>query len=267
MGYFSKLSVFLLLAAAAFAQAPRPPEEEPAPLPREKDEIVNQLRTKALKFTEELPNFVANQITRRNVDPSGSDRNWKLVDTIDEELSYSEHKEEYKVVKVNGKPVSNGSHDRPNGLTSSGEFASVLAYVFDPASEATFEWSNWAKVNDRRSYVLGYKVDKAHSKFTISVPGSKNKLVVGFIGLIYADAETGGVTRLLVIGQSPPGYPVQGVTLDVNYGFTKIGDQEYLLPLKSDLRLKDGKGLIWNEVEFRNYRKFGAESTLHFERR
>jgi hypothetical protein len=53
---------------------------------------------------------------------------------------------------------------------------------------------------------------------------------------------------------------IRDVTFDVDYALTKIGDKEYPLPSKANLRLRDVKSLIWDEVEFHHYRKYGADS-------
>jgi hypothetical protein len=63
----------------------------------------------------------------------------------------------------------------------------------------------------------------------------------------------------------PSDFPIQQVSLDLNYDFTKISDQEFVLPLKADLRSREGRFLVWNEIEFHLYRKFGTESSITFD--
>ena len=46
---------------------------------------------------------------------------------------------------------------------------------------------------------------------------------------------------------------------------TKIAGQEFLLPLKSELHSKDGRYSTKNETEFRNYNKYGTESSITFD--
>jgi hypothetical protein len=52
-------------------------------------------------------------------------------------------------------------------------------------------------------------------------------------------------------------------TLD--YDFNDVGGAEYLLPLKAELELEAYSIQYRNEIEFRDYRKFTAESTLTFD--
>jgi hypothetical protein len=51
----------------------------------------------------------------------------------------------------------------------------------------------------------------------------------------------------------------------LDYDFTDISGNEFLLPLRAEVRMREGKMLVKNQVEFRNYRKFGAETIITFE--
>src|SRR6266481_5813868 len=124
------LIVLAVVAATAYSQAD--------PSDAEQKKIFADVAAKALEYNRSLPNFICTQVTRRNVDPTGTGQRWKLIDTINEELSYSDQKENYKVVAVNGKPAGNANHNRPGGLTSSGEFGSLLGYIFDPKAKSEF---------------------------------------------------------------------------------------------------------------------------------
>jgi hypothetical protein len=43
-----------------------------------------------------------------------------------------------------------------------------------------------------------------------------------------------------------------------------VGEQDYLVPLRSVLQLRQGKTLVRNETVFRDYRKFEASSRIKF---
>jgi hypothetical protein len=53
------------------------------------------------------------------------------------------------------------------------------------------------------------------------------------------------------------------MTLD--YGLVKIGDTDYLLPLRSVLQARQGRSVMRNETIFRDYHKFEAKSSIVFE--
>jgi hypothetical protein len=100
-------------------------------------------------------------------------------------------------------------------------------------------------------------------------------IVVGYHGLIYAQAKPKTespddkpymVMRLTMSADDiPADFPVQEMGLDLNYDYTNISGQPFLLPLKSELHSKDGRYLVKNETEFRLYNRFGTESEIQFD--
>jgi hypothetical protein len=115
-------------------------------------------------------------------------------------------------------------------------------------------------------YVFNFKVNQAFSRYQIKDGESHLDVIAGYHGLVYADAETKSVMRILLQADSiPPEFPIQRASLDLNYDLARIGDRDFLLPLNSELRFSRGKYLRWNETEFRLYRKFGTESNIKFD--
>ena len=51
----------------------------------------------------------------------------------------------------------------------------------------------------------------------------------------------------------------------LDYDFQKIGDSEFLVPLKVVLLSRSTKYLSKNDIEFRLYQKFGADATIKFD--
>lgn len=235
--------VFLLFAIAAALRA------QPDPDAAEQKKIIADITANALEFIKHLPNFVCTQSTRRNIDPTGTSQHWKLVDTIVEQLVYVDHKEEYKSITVNSKPVSN----RPGGLWSPSDFANILNWVFDPKAETEFSWQSFDSLRGARVHLISYKVKQEHSQLTVGA--GKTKMTAGFLGILSADKDTSTVLRIgLIATDIPPKFPVQAVNMEVLFDFSKIGGEMYLVPVKADLHSKEGKSLIWNEVELRDFR-------------
>ena len=260
----------LITESAALPEALPPPPKPvvvgiPAPDSIEQKRILAQITENARNYSQNLPNFICLQVTRRYGDNSGLE-NYRLLDTIAERLSYFEQKEDYKLVSVNGVPVAGGmKHEQLNGATSSGEFGSMLRDIFSPETETQFGWERWATLRGRRMYVFNFHVRQLNSKYTIYADSVKRTVVAGYRGLIYADRETGMVMRIKMECEGlPVDFPIQSVDLDLNYDFTKIAGQPFLLPLKSEIRSREGKFLVKNEVEFRLYNRFGTESNIQF---
>jgi len=260
-----------LITESSALSAPPPPGAAPAPvvIPApdsiEQKRILAEITQNALAYTENLPNFLCEEVTRRHGDPTGQE-NWRLIDTVQERLTYFEHKEDYKVVAVNNQLVTAMSHDQLGGATSAGEFGSMLAEIFSPETETSFDWERWATLRGRRMYVFSFRVRQSRSQYSIEERESRRRIIAGYHGLIYADRETGMVMRIMMeCDDIPTDFPIQKVSLDLNYDFIKVSDQEFVLPLRADLRSREGRFLVWNQIEFHLYRKFGTESTIKFD--
>src|SRR5579885_3349965 len=104
-------------AAASLPKGPPPPPDA-----MEQKRVLEAARDYAINYTTRLPDFICTQVTRRFVDPTGHS-GWYPADTITERLSYYEHKENYKVILVNSKPMD-VDHEKLGGAISSGEWAS-----------------------------------------------------------------------------------------------------------------------------------------------
>ena len=260
----------LITATAALpdaqALAPKAAAPEiPPPDSIEQKRILGEITANARHYSENLPNFICLQVTRRYGDNSGLE-NYRLIDTIAERLSYFEQKEDYKVVSVNGVPTTGSvKHEQMQGATSSGEFGSMLRDIFAAETETEYGWERWATLRGRRMHVFNFRVRQTRSKYTIYADSVKRTVVAAYRGLIYADRETGMVMRIkMEVEGLPVDFPIQTVDLDMNYDFTKISGQSFLLPLKSEIRSREGKFLVKNEVEYRLYNRFGTESNIQF---
>jgi hypothetical protein len=245
-----RLCIFIAAAAALLAQ-PNPPDEAT------QKKIIADTTAKALSYSKELPDFVCRQVTRRNEDPKGLNQ-WKTLETINEQLTFVNHKEEYRTLAINGKKV--GSENRPGGLLRSTDFADYLSWIFDPKAKAELSWSQWDSLRGHRVHVIGFRVKPENSQFVLS-KGKGQQTTAGILGVVDVDSESGAIIKAGIIATDiPASFPIQGVAIEVNYEFAKIGDHYFVVPLKADLHSKEGKMLIWKEIEFHDYRKPGAET-------
>ncbi len=240
-----------------------PPPELPPPAAAEWKKVIESAREYAANYTKQLPNFICTEVIRRYEDPSGLDF-WRNTDTLTARLSYFEQKEDYKLMLVN-----NVYTDRPyesvGGATSAGEFGSMMREIFDPQTDAKFTWTRWATLRGRRMYVFSYVVAKPNSKWTIEYE-KRERITPGYHGEIFVDSDTNIVTRItLEADDIPPSFPIFQASTVLDYDSAKIGDQEYMLPLRAVMRMRLARMLYKNEVEFRLYRRFSAEAVIKFE--
>jgi VWFA-related protein len=73
------------------------------------------------------------------------------------------------------------------------------------------------------------------------------------------------VTRLEIEpDEIPAGFPLERSSVLLEYGFTDVAGHSYLLPSYAETRVATAQFEFRNEIEFRNYRKFDAESSIRF---
>jgi hypothetical protein len=252
------------LPAAPATPAPREVKASPPPDAAAQKKALDEATEYALNYEKNLPNFLCTQVTRRFQDSTGTGT-WRALDTVNENLSYFEHHEKYKVVQVNGKMVDM-DHEKLQGAVSSGEFGSIMKSIFAPETQTQFAWERWGKLRDEIMQVYSYHVELSNSNYHIAVRERSLDRVTAYHGLIFVDQEHHFVHRLTLHAEGlPPDFPVQDLNITLDYGFEKIGDMAYLLPLKFDLRSKDDRVLVKNEVDYHFYRKFGTETTIKFD--
>jgi hypothetical protein len=255
--------------AAPLLAAP-PPAAAPAPIPppssQEQVEILDLIKANALNYSNNLPNFLCTQVTHRNADPTGTGEHWHQVDTIQEQLSFFDHREKYVVTMVNNAPVTGREHRKLGGATSEGEFGSMMYDIFSPTTETEFEWERWTTWHGRRTYVFSFQVRRDRSRYDIYHEPSDRHVVSAYRGLVYADMVTKNVMRIkMECVDLPVDFPIQTVTQDLQYENAKIADQEFLLPSKAELNSKEGRYLVKNTTTFHLYRKFSTEEKITFE--
>jgi len=249
----------MLGISTARAQTPEPAD------PIQQKQVLADATGHALNHEENLPNFICTQTTRRFEDFNGKS-GWRPIDIIVERLTYFEHLEDYKVIELNGLPASI-PHEQLGGASSSGEFGSVMKSIFMPETEAEFNWQSWFILRGRQTHVYSYRVPASKSNYHLKVPHKRLDLIAGFHGLIFIDAHRHFVHRITVHPDGiPSSFPIQDVSLALDYEYTQIGDADFLLPLQFELRSREGNLLVKNDVDYDNYRKFTAESNITFGR-
>jgi hypothetical protein len=260
-----RIIILVLLCVPLLAQQPPPPTAE------EQAAIIADVRQKALAYSNNLADFLCTQITRRSVASAGNATpEWKLEDTLTIRLAYVNQREQYRVIRINDKTVDK-SLDKVGGHQTRGEFGSILRDISAPQSQTEFHWERWSVVEGTPAAVLSYQIRYATSPFqTTTTRGALVKLSHtykwGAKGELEIDRETRQVLRLVVHAEDVPREcPVKEVEVAVVYGYARIGDAQFLLPLRSNSTVGSGTRLVKAETEFTNYRKFTTETGIKFE--
>jgi hypothetical protein len=243
------------------------------PLSVEQEQIIAKARVIALDYTRRLPDFICQQLTRRYVDPQG-ENGFQLRDTVTAQLTYFGQKEDYKLIsrKANYKlaPKAGNSADSSfthlDGATSSGEFGTLLRQLFEPATQAEFWFQHRASLLRQPVLVFGYRVPAASSRLKIEYnPGAK-VYTPAYTGSLFIDPETHEVLRVTMQAERmPASFPIQAATTQLDFARQDLAGQEYLLPVSAVVEMREGRRIIRNDIEFRNYRKYSAASAITFD--
>jgi hypothetical protein len=260
------------------AAQPLMPDAKPRPIPPpssvEQAAIIDDVREYALNYSKNLPDFICTQVTRRygarkpgtlHGGSADSDPYWQLADTLQIRLSYFQQKEDYKVILVNNSLV-NKDYSEMGGSKSFGDFGSMMREVFEPASEAHFEWDHWGTLRGQRVMAFAYRIAQDRSQYRISVDEGKLTVVTAYHGLIEVDPNTHVVMRVTSEAEGvPEGFPVRSVKDVLDYDYTELSGHTFLLPLKARVDATFSDQLQRIDEEFRLYRKYSADSEIKFD--
>jgi hypothetical protein len=244
--------------------SPAPAEAAPDFIPVQEDPIIVKAKEAAADFVGVLPNFFCRQLTTRYESDRPKD-GWQAIDTISADLAYENGHESYTNIKVGNKPQK--SMEETGGNWSTGEFASLLDDIFDPGTAATFRKSGQDTISGRSATTFKFDVTREHSHWRVIM--AAQLYYPAFRGTIWIDRETSRVLRLEMESRNMPLlFPLSKVEEAVDYDFVRLATpRPFLLPTVSEvLSCQQGSShCSRNRIEFRNYRKFGAESGITFD--
>jgi hypothetical protein len=235
-------------------------EKPPSP-----DDIIAEAREAAASFTADLPNFLVQQSTTRyasNSNPSA----WRAIDIVTADVVCVEGKESYRNVQINGRPS-----DRPietTGSWSTGEFIITLQDLFATSTDAAFVKRGAEKIGSRDVVVFDYKVKEENSHWILVTPDGR-QIKPAYGGSVAIDKDTHRVLRIEQrTAAMPRGSAYQKAECIIEYGFVDIQGLPYLLPIQSENQacMAGSANCVRNVINFRNYRKFTADSNITFEK-
>jgi hypothetical protein len=245
---------------------------KPPPSSEEQAAIISDVREYALNYSKNLPDYICTLVVRRYAAPlpggryggrRGDDPSWQLQNTLTVKLSYFEQNEDYKLILVNNTPTQ-VDYNKVGGTRSSGDFGTLLREVFEPATEAHFEWDHWGLLRSRPTFVFAYHVIQERSKWHVTA--DREDIVPGYRGMLYVDQETHQVLRIsLEAVDLPPTFPVKQASDTLDYDYQDVGGQQFLLPLKNKVLINGSEVLTRNDNEYHLYHKYSAESAIQFD--
>jgi hypothetical protein len=256
------------LKAAAIVKA-LPDEPLKIPTSEEQARILDQVREYVMNYDNSLPDFICMEVEQRMVATSysnrGSEPSFRPMDTITSKLTYFNHQEKKEPILNGSKPVT-GDYESLGGATSRGDFETALRMLFDPHTEAQFDWARWTTWRGRLTMVFGFKVSQSRSQYRIGLGDKKVERITAYSGEVFVDADSPHpVMRLLTKAEEiPADFPIQRAESTLEYKYADIGGQKFLLPFNGEVLMKGPDGLSKNENRFDFYRKYEVGSSISF---
>jgi hypothetical protein len=257
-------------------RTPPPPKDAPpvetregndrGPAQSSGDPVIDKAREAASSFSETLPNYVVKQFTTRyqTEQARGGQTSWRAIDTVSADVVSEGGKETYKNILLNGKPPKEAIEK--TGSWSTGEFSSVLQEVLSPATDADFHNRRSTTIANRGAWRYDFSVEQANSHWHVYAAAQSYN--PEYTGAIWIDKENSRVLRIELAARSVPrAFPLDTVESALDYDYVLIGDSKFLLPVHSEaLSCERGtSGCSRNVIDFRNYRKFGADTSITFD--
>jgi hypothetical protein len=258
-----------LPTAAAKAPPPKPKPLPPPPSYEEQQKIIQEAREYALNYSKTLPDFICLQVTRRYVDlhfKPGAEGYWAVSDRLAEKLTYFDEKEKYEAVSHNDTSLyGKGEAESFGGAISRGDFGTLLREIFEPRTSAEFHWERWSGLDTHWMHVYTYSIDQAHSNDTIDYNRGAARVTPAYHGEIFIEKGPNVVWRITVEPEPPANFPIQNIHQVLDYRYTELSGQTFLLPQSGIVIMRsDGVGHK-NEIAFRSYRKYSADTSITFD--
>lgn len=252
------------LPAAAPTEALRP---IPIPSSEEQAAVLEDVRKYALSYSQNLPDFICLEVERRFGAPpvhAGSP-DWRQLDELTKRLTYFEQKEDYRLVMHNSSVAANQDVKSAGGSQSFGDFGSMMRQVFEPVSQAQFEWLAWHTWQGQRVMAFQYRVPLERSRYHILYDRDRD-IVTGYHGFFEVDPKTHVVMRIAVMAENiPEDFPVKAASDVLEYAYQDLAGQSFLLPAKAEILMSVGDYLTKNAKEFRVYRKYSADALIKYD--
>jgi hypothetical protein len=229
------------------------------------DDTIEKARRVSEEFQEKIPNFICDQITFRHEGEGWPKPVFKMKDRITAELMFNDGQESYRNVKTGGKLLGLGKNRPPEqtGNWSTGDWISITLDVLQPSTDADFKFTGEDTIGGRKARRYKYTVRQPNSHWRVEPAGYPIK--PAYRGALWIDDESFRVLRVeMEARQLPTNYPLNIVEMTTELGVVSIAGTSYLLPVKAENLTcqRDTVTCHKNELEFRNYRRFSAESTI-----
>ena len=254
------ISLFCIVVGALSAAQEQPSD---TPTASQQTAMLAQMTKYAEQYVNNLPNFLCVLVTEQ-FEANKKGEHWRKGDTLTARLAYNEGRERRTLVLVNDKSLNQVTHRWRTPLTTEGEFGRLIEMIFEERSQAAFEWNRWDDLHGKRVAVFKYSVEQQRSTMKLGLSDLASA-IVPYHGSVFADPDTGAIYQVYEIAtEIPKELRTREIGTTIEYSEVSIGDAKYLLPVRASILMKTDQNQVRNELDFRDYRKFGAESSITF---
>ena len=229
-------------------------------LPAQQANLLPRIREKMTGVLLRQPNYTCTETIERSRQEVGNRS--RITDTLRLEVALVDGKELFAW------PGSKQFEDRElsdlvtTGMFGNGNFA-IYARILFLSDVAVFVDRGETQLGERPARRYDFRVSRLTSGHRLRVNGLE--AVVGFHGSFYADPVTLDLRRVEVVAEDIPAeLGVSASETTVDYGRLRIGDEEFLLPVESQIMMTMPNVVNRNWIRFASCRRFAGESTLSF---
>lgn len=223
--------------------------------------LLAEVREKMLDLLANQPNYTCLETVERTRQAPGG--GWQVDDTLRLEVALVDGKEMFAW------PGAKQFEDRDirelvsTGMFGNGNYGIYTRMLFSGVAPP-FLYQGEVQVAGVRMLRYDFRVPAARSGYHLR--SGERDAITGFHGSVFLEPAQADLRRLEVFADDIPAELGLTATEDhVDYARVRIGDDDFLLPVESTLRMESKDSISRNRVRFSGCRKFAGESSLIFD--
>lgn len=225
--------------------------------------LLQKAKRHITESVKQLPDYTCLQTSARYRKKAGEKEQERPTDTVVLEVLNAGAKELFASPGAKGFQTEDQRAFTGHGLSGTGAFGLFLRTIF-LHDNAMFTYRGEELLRGRKAVRWLYRVPVTLSGYTVMHEFAR--ATVAMAGSFAVDAETLDLMRLVVSADEiPPNLPLTAVTQTIDYGLTRIGTRDVVLPQSASMKVVEESGAhSRNEVEFTHCQSFRVESSISF---
>ncbi len=235
------------------------------------DELIPLARRKVNDAYDRLPNFRAKLVTSLFHSTSKPVK-WIPDDVVASEIAYEEQHESYSDIRIDGKRPGNApaiaDPDYMRSLDkawSTGDFESLSHCVFSELEDADFH--KLRTDHGPQGDLEVYEFSRGSPSTCVAVLSKSQVAYPAYKGSLKIKPQTREVVHIeLEATGMPASFPLDRAERSADFNKVEIGGEQFLLPATSYWFgcFRNTYSCFLNRMDFRDYRRFEANSTVRF---